>query len=367
MAGFNGSACEGRNPRPCNGPRDGLWLASHCAGECDEATGFCWCPGKLRLRPMGESCQPRHMPLSAFAALGLPADVLQPSVHPNGSEALPELKGAAATRTGRNRALEALRKHLRSRPALRAALLRDFWFGAAGEPSSSAAPLAPLVALPFYSTDGVELPHTAAAPPAAPTPPEPAAQPAALEALVRAAGGDVPFGRAVREGALFRKAAARRTWAAGSVLPLRRGGAAAQPAWCEAPAATGPPAAKCDCAYPGMHGPLCEERHEAFCLNQCSGHGACAPQGGYCHCDGGFFGVDCSLTLEAGRVALHSEHAAHHAGGSGPRIYLYDLPEHTSLVLQYRAASHMCSPRKFGPRNETQWNRGYAGRYYKGQ
>lgn len=62
-AGRNGTACESLNPRPCNGPHDGLWVASHCAGECDHATGFCWCPGKLGLRPMGESCQPRYMPL----------------------------------------------------------------------------------------------------------------------------------------------------------------------------------------------------------------------------------------------------------------------------------------------------------------
>lgn len=62
-AGRNGTTCESLNPRPCNGPHDGLWVASHCAGECDHATGFCWCPGKLGLRPMGESCQPRYMPL----------------------------------------------------------------------------------------------------------------------------------------------------------------------------------------------------------------------------------------------------------------------------------------------------------------
>lgn len=57
LAGYNGSSCGTLNPRPCNGGKnDGLWHGSHCAGECDELTGFCWCPGRLRVRPMGERC-----------------------------------------------------------------------------------------------------------------------------------------------------------------------------------------------------------------------------------------------------------------------------------------------------------------------
>jgi hypothetical protein len=56
----------------------------------------------------------------------------------------------------------------------------------------------------------------------------------------------------------------------------------------------------CPCTYDGLHGPLCDERHEPFCLNQCSGHGLCdAHGGGFCHCDPGFFGVDCSMTTRA--------------------------------------------------------------------
>ena len=75
-AGYNGSACGTLNPRPCNGGKnDGLWHGSHCAGECDELTGFCWCPGRLRVRPMGESCQPQRMPLDVYAALELYTDI----------------------------------------------------------------------------------------------------------------------------------------------------------------------------------------------------------------------------------------------------------------------------------------------------
>ena len=43
------------------------------------------------------------------------------------------------------------------------------------------------------------------------------------------------------------------------------------------------PQAQCGCVYDGMAGPLCEERFEPFCLNQCSGHGRCDNHGGYCH------------------------------------------------------------------------------------
>ena len=36
--------------------------------------------------------------------------------------------------------------------------------------------------------------------------------------------------------------------------------------------------------------------------------------------------------------------------------HVYELPEHTTLVLQLRAASHMCTPRKFNEKNALQWN-----------
>ena len=93
-----------------------------------------------------------------------------------------------------------------------------------------------------------------------------------------------------------------------------------------------------------MHGEACESRHEAFCLNQCSGHGRCDDFGGACHCDVGFFGIDCSLTTAlttavssgagGGReVALHAAHAAH-AAPRRPFVFVYELPRMTSLILQ---------------------------------
>ena len=129
------------------------------------------------------------------------------------------------------------------------------------------------------------------------------------------------------------------------------------------------PSVACGCQYDGMHGDACESRHEAFCLNQCSGHGRCDAFGGACHCDAGFFGVDCSLTTAAttvtsgaagGReVALHAAHAAR-AAPRRPFVYVYELPRMTSLILQYRANGGMCAHRNFGPSNETQFNGGWV-------
>ena len=65
--GWNGTSCEGRSLRTCNGgSHDGLWMQSHCAGECDESRGWCWCPGKVGVRPMPDGCQVERMPLSVF-------------------------------------------------------------------------------------------------------------------------------------------------------------------------------------------------------------------------------------------------------------------------------------------------------------
>ena len=49
---------------------------------------------------------------------------------------------------------------------------------------------------------------------------------------------------------------------------------------------------RCGCNHDGMAGMFCEEPIEMYCANQCSGHGACVY--GFCKCDGGWYGHDCS-------------------------------------------------------------------------
>ena len=48
----------------------------------------------------------------------------------------------------------------------------------------------------------------------------------------------------------------------------------------------------CPCAIEGHFGPFCTQRHEVFCLNQCSGHGDCDQ--GFCKCHAGWYGSECS-------------------------------------------------------------------------
>jgi hypothetical protein len=49
---------------------------------------------------------------------------------------------------------------------------------------------------------------------------------------------------------------------------------------------------RCSC-YDGKEGPLCNVPTEAYCLNHCSNRGLC--NHGFCECEPGFFGVDCSM------------------------------------------------------------------------
>ena len=164
---------------------------------------------------------------------------------------------------------------------------------------------------------------------------------------------------------VYRRISARGTHPANALLHAAAPSAAGpttdgRPAWCEADA-SGEPAHRCACVYDGMHGALCEERHEPFCLNQCSGHGVCAPRGGRCECARGFFGADCSLTTEeradgSGRaVVLHAQHAARAAPRS-PRIFVYELAESSTLLLELRADKRSCAHRFFDAANRTVWS-----------
>mmetsp|Transcript_13903 Transcript_13903/g.42397 ORF Transcript_13903/g.42397 Transcript_13903/m.42397 type:complete len:751 (-) Transcript_13903:639-2891(-) len=57
------------------------------------------------------------------------------------------------------------------------------------------------------------------------------------------------------------------------------------------------PNGACRC-IPGYRGPMCEKQVAVYCVNNCSGRGAC--ELGFCACRPPFFGVDCSLTPPQG-------------------------------------------------------------------
>eukprot|EP00967_Tisochrysis_lutea_P156962 scaffold317509_cov33-Tisochrysis_lutea.AAC.2 len=60
---------------------------------------------------------------------------------------------------------------------------------------------------------------------------------------------------------------------------------------------------QCDSSCPeGRKGPFCEVHKRAFCLRDCSGNGRC--DAGFCWCEAGWFGVDCSQRLQESETAL---------------------------------------------------------------
>ncbi len=53
------------------------------------------------------------------------------------------------------------------------------------------------------------------------------------------------------------------------------------------------PEGSCDnCMVDNLAGPFCDTVKEAYCVNQCSGHGECNL--GFCKCHEGWYGNDCS-------------------------------------------------------------------------
>ena len=112
----------------------------------------------------------------------------------------------------------------------------------------------------------------------------------------------------------------------------------------------------------GTMGEFCEERTRSFCLRDCSARGRC--DAGFCWCDNGWFGIDCSLHAEAGAAAATGTaplplQAVQRApslqalqalpsparGRSPLRIYVYEMPsEFTTRLLQWSAYRPCTAP-----------------------
>ncbi|XP_076900987.1 uncharacterized protein LOC143555293 [Bidens hawaiensis] len=131
---------------------------------------------------------------------------------------------------------------------------------------------------------------------------------------------------------------------------------------------------ECDCKYDGFYGRFCEIPVLSTCVNQCSGHGHC--RGGFCQCDNGWYGVDCSIPslyssirdwpqwLSPAQISIPDDgHVVGNMTGlkvgvekKRPLIYIYDLPpEFNSLLLEGRHFKDQCVYRIYDHENATVW------------
>ncbi|XP_020104566.1 uncharacterized protein LOC109721384 isoform X2 [Ananas comosus] len=131
---------------------------------------------------------------------------------------------------------------------------------------------------------------------------------------------------------------------------------------------------ECDCKYDGLWGQFCEIPSVCSCLNQCSGNGHC--RGGFCQCNSGYYGIDCSIPsatspiqewpawLRPSKVDIPD--ITNSAGGfmnmkavvkkRRPLIYVYDLPpEFNSHLLEGRHFKFQCVNRIYTENNRTFW------------
>ncbi|GAX76857.1 hypothetical protein CEUSTIGMA_g4303.t1 [Chlamydomonas eustigma] len=133
----------------------------------------------------------------------------------------------------------------------------------------------------------------------------------------------------------------------------------------------------CDnCMIDNIGGKYCDTVKEAYCPSQCSGHGDCNL--GFCKCQDGWYGLDCSRKaaaatldpsdVEAGRkpwlkspglgdlppAARSKEDPAAPPSRKRPLIYIYDTPPPlTTRMLQYRLVWKACIWRHFSVHNES--------------
>ncbi|KAJ1692556.1 hypothetical protein LUZ63_009254 [Rhynchospora breviuscula] len=149
---------------------------------------------------------------------------------------------------------------------------------------------------------------------------------------------------------------------------------ASKPGWCnvdphDAYASKFKIKENCDCPYDGTLGPLCEIPTMCSCLNQCSGHGHC--RGGFCQCDSGYYGIDCSIPTAASYLLKgpawlrpsimelpnnSSPNVKMVVMKKHPLIYVYDLPpEFNSHLLEGRHYKNECVNRIYSGDNRTYW------------
>ncbi|KAG5552415.1 hypothetical protein RHGRI_010480 [Rhododendron griersonianum] len=131
---------------------------------------------------------------------------------------------------------------------------------------------------------------------------------------------------------------------------------------------------ECDCKYDGLWGRFCEVPVLCTCINQCSGHGHC--RGGFCQCENGWYGIDCSIPSVLPSIRewpqwlqpaqINIPNTTKHVGSlvgltamvekKRPLVYVYDMPpEFGSLLLEGRHFKFECVNRIYDEKNATLW------------
>ena len=100
----------------------------------------------------------------------------------------------------------------------------------------------------------------------------------------------------------------------------------------------------------GTFGRTCEHTCRNDCFNHCSARGVC--HHGWCQCDPGWFGIDCSLSMNATARGVHRDSGlyaqrepslklselpskvARHARRARRKVYVYDLPPHVNQFTE---------------------------------
>ncbi|KAL6761691.1 acetylglucosaminyltransferase [Haematococcus lacustris] len=126
---------------------------------------------------------------------------------------------------------------------------------------------------------------------------------------------------------------------AGSALLVPCAGAAC-PDGCTTYGTCYEPLGRCDCPW-NRTGPACQQLHKGYCLrvpevntcsddhpslcvNACNQRGRC--MGGFCHCQPGYYGTDCSLSNSASNGQELLAGLGYTPSSLGPKIFVYELP-----------------------------------------
>ena len=140
--------------------------------------------------------------------------------------------------------------------------------------------------------------------------------------------------------------------------------------WCEADASTGNRrlALNCNGCYEGRTGKFCEEPKRSYCLRDCMGRGTC--DSGFCWCEKGYYGIDCSQSSAAASAASDAppqlsrptqleQQLPSRANGSPLKVYVYDMPaDFTSRMLQWRPSATQGLHRIYDHNNRTHFHAG---------